>query len=677
LFKTEFFSGYNVDTVIRIFNSSGIQVAYGDDGWSSNGSSNYTSLTYNPSTTGKYTVSIGTYSNSAALPSANLYTISSNVPVLPTQKKIYQAYFTPTALGIYYLEVCDKGAYTNCKTDGTYTVGAAIPSPTPTQTPTSTKTPTPTRTLTPSVTPSTSEPPLPPPGGVLVMTLDTDPYVEPRGTDTSNRLRRIPTSTSNNRIENFNYIRSEDGSGWTADFVYDKRGDYWAVARFDGLRKNNVNISATNGKQICYDSVTDCLYYTTYGRLGGGLARFNIATNTETILIQDSIMSGNQAGLCVGQNSSTLYLCLDRGILKILITGNTATVTNNGGFWCGGGYGSFDGQHAQASPVSVRATFRWLTDIAWHPTKQRLYVTDQNTGNIRSIDINGNTSTLCGPKPQDTAFGFANGPSTQAKFNAPQSIEIGPDNNLYVIDQNTAIYTRTLRVINPDTGIVTAYHKPGSGGGSNSSDSFLLYADTTSTGFSTVPLSNGYSITGISGSVLTPNPSYQTFQTGDNKIRVQSINYVKNRASGDITKIYMYPLRGNLRIKAMDLSALTALTSFELPATTLSTGFNVLTLDFSFNTKLENVRLYDCWYLSEIRFKKPSETASSLSSLSYVLITRCDLSQQALVQLLNEIPSRAGKAVGTLNIKDNPGATWLTTAEKNIAVAKNWTLITA
>lgn len=677
-FNTAFYKGQNQDTIITIFNSNNVLVAYGDDGYISNGNSRYSILTYNPLTTGNYKIHIGKYSNNT-IDSNHFYLIQCNLPVIPTQARIYRAYFTPTVSGTYYLEVCDKGTYTNCKTDGTYIIGAGIPSPTPTNTPTVTKTPTPTRTPTPSVTPSTSEPPLPPPGGVFTMLLDTDTFTTPISGD---RLRRITTNTSSNRLENFDYRQTNEGSWWVNDYVYDTRGDCWSVSRYVGLRKNNVAVSATNGKVICYDSATECLYYTTYATHGGGLVRYDITTSTETILIED-LSNLTHVGITVGQNSSTLYLCTYAGIIKITLSGNNAALstTLNHGLWCGYSDGSKDGAHSLALPISTRASFRSLTDIVWHPTKQLLYVTDQNTGNIRSIDINGNTSTLCGPVPEKIAYGFANGPSTQAIFYAPQSIAIGPDNNLYVIDSNNDIYARTLRVINPDTGTVTAYHKPGSGLRSSGFDgyynNFRMSITTTSDSSRTVPLQDGYTTEYPEGNSFYVY-YYSPFKTGDNKIRVESYNTRRNKASGDILTISIHPYHSsfaNHLIKAMDLSALTVLTKFELASS--GVGYNIKTLDFSFNTKLESIILYNCWYLSLLRFKKPSETASSLSSLNYVVIYKCDLSQQSLVQLLNEIPSRAGKTAGTLNIKNNPGTPWLTTAEKNIAIAKNWTLITA
>jgi sugar lactone lactonase YvrE len=65
-------------------------------------------------------------------------------------------------------------------------------------------------------------------------------------------------------------------------------------------------------------------------------------------------------------------------------------------------------------------------------TNGRLYVPDQNNHSVRRIDTDGTVSTIAG----NGQSGFANGTASDARFNNPTGLIIGPGETIYVADRN-------------------------------------------------------------------------------------------------------------------------------------------------------------------------------------------------------------------------------------------------
>jgi DNA-binding beta-propeller fold protein YncE len=71
----------------------------------------------------------------------------------------------------------------------------------------------------------------------------------------------------------------------------------------------------------------------------------------------------------------------------------------------------------------------------------RLYVPDQNNHAIRRVDPDGTVSTLAG----NGQSGFADGKPSEARFNNPTGLAVGPDGTVYVSDRNN----QRIRAITP------------------------------------------------------------------------------------------------------------------------------------------------------------------------------------------------------------------------------------
>jgi hypothetical protein len=57
-----------------------------------------------------------------------------------------------------------------------------------------------------------------------------------------------------------------------------------------------------------------------------------------------------------------------------------------------------------------------------------------------------------------------------------------------------------------------------------------------------------------------------------------------------------------------------------------------------------------------------------------VSFSNCQLSQTALVEIFNNLVDRSATTSANINITGNWGATALSTADRNIATNKNWTI---
>jgi sugar lactone lactonase YvrE len=90
-----------------------------------------------------------------------------------------------------------------------------------------------------------------------------------------------------------------------------------------------------------------------------------------------------------------------------------------------------------------------------------LYITDQRNHRIRAISPGGIVSTLAGCGPDNTSLGsFRDGIGTDACFNAPTGIAVGPNGMIYVADTDNEV----IREITPDGRVSTYAGAPGEGG---------------------------------------------------------------------------------------------------------------------------------------------------------------------------------------------------------------------
>jgi DNA-binding beta-propeller fold protein YncE len=89
---------------------------------------------------------------------------------------------------------------------------------------------------------------------------------------------------------------------------------------------------------------------------------------------------------------------------------------------------SGDNQPGMSDGASYRARFDRPTGISLD-TAGNLYVADTGNHRIRMVAPNGDTTTVAGGEQ-----GYADGPTAQAKFNAPCGVCLGPDGTVYVAD---------------------------------------------------------------------------------------------------------------------------------------------------------------------------------------------------------------------------------------------------
>ncbi len=110
---------------------------------------------------------------------------------------------------------------------------------------------------------------------------------------------------------------------------------------------------------------------------------------------------------------------------------------------------------------AANATFKYPTDVAVD-TAGNLYVADYINVLVRKIDTGGNVTTLAGSVGVQ---GSTDGTGTAALFNAPYSIAVGPDGNIYLVDSGNM----NIRRITP-AGIVTTIAGTAGNMGSNNSN---------------------------------------------------------------------------------------------------------------------------------------------------------------------------------------------------------------
>lgn len=98
--------------------------------------------------------------------------------------------------------------------------------------------------------------------------------------------------------------------------------------------------------------------------------------------------------------------------------------------------------------LGTTAAFNWPADIV-EDAEGNLYVSDRFNHAIRKITPQGEVSTLAG----NGEMGYDDAKGTQARFNEPMGLALGPDNVLYVADSQNHV----IRKIILENGEVTTY----------------------------------------------------------------------------------------------------------------------------------------------------------------------------------------------------------------------------
>jgi len=106
-----------------------------------------------------------------------------------------------------------------------------------------------------------------------------------------------------------------------------------------------------------------------------------------------------------------------------------------------------------------QATFEDPNGIALGPDGS-LYVADTNACRIRRVGPDGKISTVAGRITSSDPRGFAGdgGPASDARFNVPKTVTVGPDGSLYIADENND----RIRRVGPE-GIITTIAGSGFG----------------------------------------------------------------------------------------------------------------------------------------------------------------------------------------------------------------------
>jgi DNA-binding beta-propeller fold protein YncE len=135
-------------------------------------------------------------------------------------------------------------------------------------------------------------------------------------------------------------------------------------------------------------------------------------------------------GVALSPDEKPLYIAdyLNHALREVdLATKQVTTLAGNGTAGFANGVGD---QARFNQPYSVKAD-----------TNGRLYVPDQNNHAIRRVDPDGTVSTLAG----NGHSGFADGKPSEARFNNPTGLAVGPDGTVYVSDRNN----QRIRAITP------------------------------------------------------------------------------------------------------------------------------------------------------------------------------------------------------------------------------------
>lgn len=424
--------------------------------------------------------------------------------------------------------------------------------------------------------------------------------------------------------------------------------------------------------RVLFDEITDMTcnkstgdVYILQSRYGGNqnIRKMTAAGVVTTLAALPPTNWSEYTGITI-DNSGNLYVVGGQFYLyKITPAGSVTVLAGNGNSRLVDGTGT-------------AASFNYPKKIVYLTSTNKLYIT--NNHSIRSSTLDGTVSTISGPVPPLEDSGTANGTSTVGRYVFPSLIAAGPDNLLYIPIANGPAFAQTIRCLNPTTGQVLSLYLPGTGNYDLNIAYLQIYLGvSTNLKYGTLASGATPQRSTLSNNLLSVR--YSEYLTGDGKIRLQALSPT-NTPSGDIVSVTLRTsydpttLNGSdnkVRISSIDFSELSALKGLNL-----FYGAYVDTIDISRNTMLEEVILQDNSYLSLLRLKPVGSTASSLNSLFNLNIKNCNLSQDALVLIINDLPSRVGKTAGTIYVSGNFGVPYLTTAQKNVAIAKNWVINT-
>jgi DNA-binding beta-propeller fold protein YncE len=141
-------------------------------------------------------------------------------------------------------------------------------------------------------------------------------------------------------------------------------------------------------------------------------------------------------GVALSPDEKTLYVAdyLNHAIRAInLVTKQVTTLAGNGK----AGFADGIGDKAQFNqPYNVKVD-----------AKGRLYVPDQNNHAIRRVDSKGTVSTIAG----NGQSGFADGKTSEARFNNPTGLAKAANGTIYVADRNN----HRIRAISPSGEVTT------------------------------------------------------------------------------------------------------------------------------------------------------------------------------------------------------------------------------
>src|SRR5215213_873091 len=118
-----------------------------------------------------------------------------------------------------------------------------------------------------------------------------------------------------------------------------------------------------------------------------------------------------------------------------------------------------------------QATFNSLRGIALGPDGS-LYIADTDACRIRRIGPDGKISTVAGRITSLDPRGFAGdgGPASDALFNVPKTVAVGPDGSLYIADENN----NRVRRVGPD-GVITTVAGTGTAFAGTIQTGFVFY----------------------------------------------------------------------------------------------------------------------------------------------------------------------------------------------------------
>lgn len=235
--------------------------------------------------------------------------------------------------------------------------------------------------------------------------------------------------------------RNQGLGGWTLDICHAYGPTERTVYLGDGRRRASAALGQSGG----HENVTIVAGQGDPGYGGDGRPATQASLNGPN-------------GLAIAADGSVFVAdTYNHCIRRIWPNGTITTVAGQGD----PGYGGDGGPAA-------KARLTWPNGLALAPDGA-LYVSDQGNHVIRRIDAGGAITTFAGTPPkgwsgsvrQNPAQGdFAGdgGPASQAKFNEPSALAMGPDGSLYVAD--TA--NQRVRCIGPD-GIITTIAGTGQG----------------------------------------------------------------------------------------------------------------------------------------------------------------------------------------------------------------------